>query len=429
MAAQTGAAIVPSGALYVANFGAVLPGATYEKTIPFDSTPHQFFVLRDGSRTAAASTDVTRIGANGPNSLKVEIRPSISLFDEVADEYSVVLVNGTEHRLSVRAKVHPATVAVETYWFSETRVGESTTVRMDVRKVKGRAVSVKLSGVSPYFAVDDRDCLLTEKERCDIDVTFAPLTLSAEFAVIAGDLTSGGWPPSYGTPLTFWGTPVAPKAMDEVLVTPGQLNFGDVTVGQSKEMPFTLTNTGSSARTVTSTGVAAPFNMPNREGSVPAKTPVVRRIIFSPTAAGDVSRSFDLTVGDKTLTIPVRGSGIAPPPPPPPSPPAGAVVAVSPTSHSFGTLTFAQSSSKVFTVTNSGGSAATVTSASVTADVTAAMSLSANGCAGQTLAPGVSCTVTVAVGTNVSAGAQTGQLTVATSAGTLTVSLSYTRVM
>lgn len=153
-------------------------------------------------------------------------------------------------------------------------------------------------------------------------------------------------------------------------------------------------------------------------------------VLFVPTVPGRVHEDFviESETGAVLFRIPVRGDGVAPPPPPPPPTPAGAVVAVAPTSHNFGTLTTSTSSSYFFTVTNSGDTVATFTSATVTGDVTAVMSLSANGCAGQTLAPGGSCTVTVAVAMGASPGAQSGQLTIVTSAGTLSVPLNYTRV-
>ncbi len=128
----------------------------------------------------------------------------------------------------------------------------------------------------------------------------------------------------------------------------------------------------------------------------------------------------------------LEGQGVAVPPPPPPPPPpipAPPNVLVSPESKDFGTLTESAGYIYQFTVTNAGGSAATITSVSLSQDPTAVMSIGANTCTGQVLAGGQTCTVTIAIAANPSPGRQNGQLSIATSAGNVTVPLTYLRVM
>ena len=269
-----------------------------------------------------------------------------------------------------------------------------------------------------YFSMDDRECQEKEKERCAIDVRYAPTSVGVhKFAVTFGS-----------TDLSFVGNGVLPKNLNGISYSPSELDFGAVDVGEVRTRTIRLQNLGRDLAYIASHGAGEPFGATTVEGFF-ASRPYDVSVWFKPTKGGAVSSHLRVKLGVTVVEIPLRGSGIEPRPSPEVDrAPAPASVAVSPTALDFTTLRFDGADSTDFTVTNGTGSAVAVTSATVAADITAVMSLSVNGCTGQTLAPGGSCTVTVAVGTNVSAGVQNGQLTVATSAGTLTVSLSYTRV-
>ncbi|MBI3209167.1 MAG: choice-of-anchor D domain-containing protein [Candidatus Solibacter usitatus] len=136
-----------------------------------------------------------------------------------------------------------------------------------------------------------------------------------------------------------------------------------------------------------------------------------------PDAAGEIAFNITATLrfgDDNTATMTVRVVYSASPPV------TGPVVSVSPTALDFGSIAAGQRADKTLTLTNTGSSALTVNTLSATG-VFSVVSPSAP----LTVAAGASTTVTVRF-SPLAAGAQTGTLTIAGSASTITVPLSGT---
>ena len=136
-------------------------------------------------------------------------------------------------------------------------------------------------------------------------------------------------------------------------VTPSSLSFGTVTVGTSKDLSFTVQNTGGSTLTG-SASTSAPYSIASGAsfnlGPGASQLVMVR---FSPTVTGSVTRTVAFTSNGGNVSPPVTGTGGAAP-----------VIAVTPSSLSFGTVIVGTSKDLTFTVKNSGagtltGSAAT----------------------------------------------------------------------
>ena len=132
------------------------------------------------------------------------------------------------------------------------------------------------------------------------------------------------------------------------------LDFGSVTVGSSKTLTITATNTGAASVTVSSASFSSQsFSL--TAPSLPAallvgqSTPV--SLVFSPKAAGAFNGTISITsnASDSAVTLPLTGSGVA----------AGAISA-SPTSLDFGTVQTGTSQALSETVTNTGGTSVTV---------------------------------------------------------------------
>jgi hypothetical protein len=134
----------------------------------------------------------------------------------------------------------------------------------------------------------------------------------------------------------------APVDVDPVLsVTPDSLDFGNVIVGQSSNLDFTVTNVGVGALTG-SASVEAPFSIvsgsPFSLGADESATVAVR---FSPTATGSFSQTVAFTSNGGNLDRGVSGTGIPLPVP---------VLGVEPDELDFGTV----DTQKTFDITNIG---------------------------------------------------------------------------
>lgn len=137
-------------------------------------------------------------------------------------------------------------------------------------------------------------------------------------ALVASVLVSacGG---SNGTP-TSPSTPVA--AGTKIISISGTLAFGDVTLGSTKELTITVSNTGTA--TLSFTGITASGGLTTHSaasptsGSVPAggSLPVLFR--FTPASAGAFSGTVTFTADHTSGTniISMSGTGVAAPTPP-----------------------------------------------------------------------------------------------------------------
>jgi len=131
-----------------------------------------------------------------------------------------------------------------------------------------------------------------------------------------------------------------------LVVEPGSLDFGSVTIGETNSLTFSVINTGEMSLEGTAT-VAAPFEITNGGSfSVAAGQTQTVTVAFLPTAEGSFNGSvvFSSNGGDSTNTV--SGTGLT----------AGSI-SVTPATYSFGALLTGTTAQVTFVVTNSGGTA------------------------------------------------------------------------
>jgi PKD repeat protein len=140
-----------------------------------------------------------------------------------------------------------------------------------------------------------------------------------------------------------------------LVVNPGSLTYGSVTVGQSNSLNFAVINTGDLSLTGT-VATASPFLIAsgNPYAVAGGQTATVS-VAFAPTASGTFTGSVAFTANGGASTNTVSGTGLT----------AGNI-SVSPTSYSFGALTTGTTAQTTLVVTNSGGTAVSNGTASVT---------------------------------------------------------------
>ncbi len=155
-------------------------------------------------------------------------------------------------------------------------------------------------------------------------------------------------------------TPSVPPKSGALVVVSANLDFGTAVVGSSRELTDTLTNSSSSAVTISGvsssdpsfvvTGLATPFALP------PGQSATIL-VTFTPQAAGKPSGRLSIATSPANGGVLRVGlSGIAV---------AAGTLAVNPSALSFGNVGVGQSAAKTATLTNSGGSSVTVSKASV----------------------------------------------------------------
>ena len=96
-------------------------------------------------------------------------------------------------------------------------------------------------------------------------------------------------------------------------VTPSTFTFANKTVGQSYTGLITITNIGTEkfTPTVNTSGVSAPFSVSNTTiGELEVDESATITVTYAPTAAGNHSSSFTVTIGETTHTVTLNGSAI-----------------------------------------------------------------------------------------------------------------------
>jgi len=243
---------------------------------------------------------------------------------------------------------------------------------------------------------------------CAIQVTFTPtatgtrtgqLTVNAN--VTGGQLTA---------PLSGAGL-----SAGSVQLSPVTVSFGQVQVNTtSSPLQVTLQNSGSTTVNISSVGVSGPFAVATNAcgSSLAASSACQLTLTFTPTQAGTATGTLNVVDDGGTQTAALSGTGET-----------AATDKLSPASLTFsGTIDGTLSAAQTVTLTNSGGMALT----SIATSVSGAFQVS-NNC-GTLLAANSSCAIQV-VFAPVSAGAQTGTLTVSDALQTQTVALSGTGLL
>ena len=186
------------------------------------------------------------------------------------------------------------------------------------------------------------------------------------------------------------------------------INFGNVTVGSKGTSNLVLTNSGSSALTIsmlTVSGANFTISGITTPQTIPAGQSVQVGLTFSPTASGNVTGSVTITSTDPsnpTVTIPLTGTGTAALQP---------GLTVSPASFNFGSVVDGQTKPGTVTLTNAGTAPLSIAQLSVSGNAYSASGLVAP----MTIAAGTSTTFTVLFAPT-TAGSQSGTVSIVSNA-------------
>ncbi|WP_433047478.1 choice-of-anchor D domain-containing protein [Dactylosporangium sp. CS-033363] len=139
--------------------------------------------------------------------------------------------------------------------------------------------------------------------------------------------------------------------------TPAALSFGTVPTGASKTLGVSLTNTGTSAVTITgSTAPAAPFSatgFPANGTTIAAGASVSVSVKYAPTAAGNHTGSLTVTSSAGPVTVPLSGTAVT----------GAAHLTITPNPVAFGSVTVGTTATQTFDIANTGNITLTLTKA------------------------------------------------------------------
>ncbi|MET0064728.1 MAG: choice-of-anchor D domain-containing protein [Candidatus Thiodiazotropha sp.] len=280
--------------------------------------------------------------------------------------------------------------------------------------------NLSMSLVAPFNFTHDCPATLYPTDACSVSVNASPATagdISASL-VIQGNTTTGS-----KTQTVVLGIHATQGALS---VSQNGLIFSDTPVGSdSQPQALTLTNDGDAALSLNDFVIDAPFTQENDCGTqLPVGESCDLTILFAPQVAGTIqgTLTIDTDAGSSSVTLAGVASDANAVDDPVVPPPAGITLTPSTTSLLFpDTPVNRTSSPQTFSVTNQGDTSATLSSISLDPDFT-----QSSNCIGS-LAAGAACEVSV-VFNPAAPGTVSGALSLDTSQGTITVSLSATAI-
>ncbi|MEU0562216.1 choice-of-anchor D domain-containing protein [Dactylosporangium sp. NPDC006015] len=231
--------------------------------------------------------------------------------------------------------------------FGSVEVGSTATATVTVTAT--RAVSITaISTAAPFAAtVPTLPVNLTTGQTLAVPVRFTPtatggvngsLTFTTNAGTVPFDLHGVGTRTGLGA-------------------TPSTLSFGTVPTGANKTLGVSVTNTGTSAVTITGfTPPAAPFTatgVPATGTTLAAGASVSVSVRYAPVASGAANSSFIVTSSAGSVTVPVTGTAVTGAP----------QLTITPNPVQFGQVPVGQTATAVFDIANTGNITLTLTKA------------------------------------------------------------------
>lgn len=287
--------------------------------------------------------------------------------------------------------------------FPSVSLGQSSTQTVTVTAGGNESLSftgISLSGASSGFSeANTCGASLAPGGSCTITVTYAPTVngTSTDTLTINSNAYTGA-----AQQIALSGSGTGPV----LALSEASYNFGNVLLGQSGSNTLTLTNSGGSSLSLSSislTGSGAGFTESNGCGSsLAAGQSCTVTLSFSPAALGAVSNALTIAsnaANGNSQSVTLTGTG------------TGAIMGLTPTTLSFGSVGVNQTATQSFTVSNTGTAPLQISSVAESGTGFT----ESNDCASQVL-PSSTCTVTVTFAPTVAGQSYSGSVTVASNA-------------
>ena len=231
--------------------------------------------------------------------------------------------------------------------FGSVAVGASGTATVTVTAT--RTVTISAISASAPFGVTPPALPVTLNNggTLSVPVRFTPTAAGGANGTLTFTTDSGA------VPLNLHGT----GTQAGLGATPTALAFGTVPTGATKTLSVSVTNTGTSAVTITgSTPPAAPFTvtgLPANGSSLAAGASVAVTVSYAPTAVGNQTGSLVVASGAGSVTVPLSGTAVA----------GASHLTILPSPVAFGQVAVGQTATQTFDIANTGNLALTITKA------------------------------------------------------------------
>jgi hypothetical protein len=361
------------------SFGSVIDGASASLPVTLTNTGTANVAISSHSITG---TGFTLTGWSAPASLTpgqttsftVTFAPatsgsttgSVSINSNAPGSPLAINLTGSGTATQATMTLNPSPVA-----FGSVSVGGSLSQTVTVTNTGNRTLNITAATISGSGFTTSLTApkSVNAGASTTFTVTFAPTTVGSATGSIQIVSNAPGSPVT----LSLSGTGL----QSQVAASPSSVAFSNVTVGSNSSQPITLQNNGNATLTfskVTVAGTGMSITGLTTLSTIAAGGNLVFNAVFTPTAAGAVSGTVQLTTNGtpSPLTINLNGTGVA----------TQSTMTINPSPVAFGNVNVGSSSNQTVTVTNSGNgmlniTAATISGTGFTTSLTAPTSINA----------------------------------------------------
>ena len=238
--------------------------------------------------------------------------------------------------------------------FGSVIVGKNSSLSETVTNTGGSSVTISQVAASSGFTLSGITAPLTlsSGQSANFNVSFNPSSAGSASGNVT--LTSNASNPTLTIPLSGTGV-----SLGGLGANPSSMSFGAVTVGNTKSVSETVTNTGGTTVTISQVAISGSgfsFTGITTPVTLTAGQSATFSVSFAPSSAGSASGNLTITsnASNPTLTIPLSGNGVTP-----------GTLGANPTSLSFGSVTIGNKQSLSETVTNTGGTSVTISQVAI----------------------------------------------------------------
>jgi Abnormal spindle-like microcephaly-assoc'd, ASPM-SPD-2-Hydin len=344
------------------SFGSVIDGASASVPVTLTNTGTANVVISAHSITG---TGFTLTGWSAPASLTpgqttsftVTFAPttsgsatgSVSISSNAAGSPLSINLSGSGTATQATMTINPSPVA-----FGSVTVGDNSSQTVMLTNTGNKTLSVTAATISGSGFTTSLTAPKSVNAGANITftVTFAPPSAGSETGSIQIASNAVGSPAT----ISLSGTGLQAQAA----ASPSSVAFSNVTVGSNSSQPITLQNNGNTTLTfskVTVAGTGMSITGLTTSSTIAAGGNLVFNAVFTPTAAGAVTGTVQLTTNGtpSTLTINLNGTGVA----------TQSAMTINPSPVTFGNVNVGSSSNQTVTVTNSGNGTLNITAATI----------------------------------------------------------------
>jgi hypothetical protein len=339
------------------SFGSVTVGSKQSRTVTLTNTGGSTATISQASvsgtgYTLGAVTLPAQIASGQSLNLTVSWQPAAA--GNASGNLSVTS-DATNPSLSVPLSgagvtAGALTASPSSVSFGNVTVGSNQSQSFSVTNSGGTAVSItaaSASGAGFTLTSPALPLSLAAGQSANFTAKFTPATATS--ATGSATITSNASNPSLSVPLS--GTGIAAGTL---AASPSSLSFGSVTLGNSKPLSVTVTNTGGTSVTITqgiTTGTGYSLGGWTLPITLAAGQSTSATVTFAPTAAGVVSGNMAVTsnASNPNLSIALSATGVT-----------QGTISPNPASLTFGSVAVGASKTLSEVLTNSGGTSLTI---------------------------------------------------------------------